>query len=54
MEQATGHNKFPLFAESNTKFFSRVVDAQVEFGTDENGAYLNLHQGPVNIRGRRK
>jgi CubicO group peptidase (beta-lactamase class C family) len=39
--------KVPLFAESETKFFPKVVDAEIEFGKDEKGAvaYLILHQG---------
>jgi CubicO group peptidase (beta-lactamase class C family) len=43
--QATGQPKFPLFAESPTKFFLKVVDAQVEF-FKENGKviHLMLHQ----------
>jgi len=45
MTQATGQPKFPLFAESPTKFFLKVVDAQVDF-FKENGkvTYLVLHQ----------
>jgi CubicO group peptidase (beta-lactamase class C family) len=41
----TGQPKFPLFAESQTKFFLKAVDAQVEF-FKENGKvnYLVLHQ----------
>jgi CubicO group peptidase (beta-lactamase class C family) len=34
MAQATGQPKFPLFAESDTKFFYKVVDAQIEFVRD--------------------
>jgi hypothetical protein len=34
MAHATGQTKFPLFAESETKFFLKVVDAQVEFIRD--------------------
>lgn len=45
MAQATGQPKFPLFAESPTRFFLKVVDAQLEF-FKENGkvTYLVLHQ----------
>ena len=45
MSQATGQPKVPLFAESPTKFFLKVVDAQVEF-FKEGGkvTYLVLHQ----------
>jgi hypothetical protein len=47
MSQATGQRKNPLFAETETKFFLKVVDAQVEFIKDANGAVTNLilHQG---------
>jgi hypothetical protein len=31
MTQATGQPKFPMFAESQTKFFLTVVDAEVVF-----------------------
>ena len=46
MTQATGQPKFPLFAESDTKFFLKVVDAEVEFFKNEKGevTYLLLHQ----------
>jgi CubicO group peptidase (beta-lactamase class C family) len=47
MAQATNQPKFPLFAESPTEFFLKVVDAQVEFFKDAQGnvSYLVLHQG---------
>ena len=45
MTQLTGQPKFPIFAESETMFFLKVVDAQLEFGKDEKGAYVILHQG---------
>jgi len=35
--QLTNQPAFPVFAESQTKFFLKVVDAQVEFFTDANG-----------------
>ncbi len=46
MTQATGQPEFPIFPESETKFFLKVVDAEVEFFPDEKGAtsYLVLHQ----------
>ncbi len=34
MAQASNQPKFPLFAESDTKFFLKVVDAEVEFVRD--------------------
>jgi CubicO group peptidase (beta-lactamase class C family) len=45
MTQLTGQDKIPIFAESETMFFLKVVDAQLEFGKDEKGAYVILHQG---------
>ena len=36
--QLTGQGQIPVYAESETKFFLKVVDAQVEFLTDANGA----------------
>jgi CubicO group peptidase (beta-lactamase class C family) len=46
MAQLTGQEKLPLFAESKTKFFYKIVDAQVSFVADEKGAVtkLILHQ----------
>ena len=35
--QLTGQQQIPIFAESETKFFLKVVDAQVEFFTDPSG-----------------
>ncbi len=45
--QATGQPKIPVFAESETKFFLRVVEAQISFIKDESGTVtgLILHQG---------
>jgi len=56
MTQATGQPKFPIFAESETKFFPKVVDAEIEFFKDDKGAvtYLVLHQGAGEIKGMRK
>jgi CubicO group peptidase (beta-lactamase class C family) len=47
MTQATGQSKFPLFAESETKFFLKVVDAEVEFFKNDKGevTHLILNQG---------
>jgi len=36
--QLTGQQPIPVYAESETKFFLKVVEAQVEFFTDPNGA----------------
>ena len=43
--QLSGQQRVPIFAESETKFFPKVVDAEIEFGKDEKGPYLVLHQG---------
>jgi len=53
--QATAQPKFPLFAESETEFFLKVVDAQVSFVKDASGRVdsIILHQGGANIPGKR-
>jgi hypothetical protein len=47
MAQASGQGKLPLFAESETKFFLKVVDAQIDFKKGAAGKVvsLTLHQG---------
>jgi CubicO group peptidase (beta-lactamase class C family) len=47
MTQATGQAKLEVFPESDTKFFLKVVDAQITFVRDGRGAvtHLILHQG---------
>ncbi len=54
--QATGQPKFPIFAESQTKFFLKVVDAQIEFVKDAAGQVTHLvyHQGGAEINGERQ
>jgi CubicO group peptidase (beta-lactamase class C family) len=54
--QATGQVKVPLFAESETKFFPKVVEAEIEFLKDGKGTvtHLMLHQGKVEIKAPRK
>lgn len=56
MTQATGQQKFPLFAESDTKFFLKTVDAQVEFVKNDKGEVtgLILHQGGHDTPGTKK
>ena len=56
MTQATGQPKFPLFAESETKFFLKVVDAEVEFFKNDKGevTHLILHQGGQDVKGTKK
>jgi hypothetical protein len=50
--QATGQQKFPVFAESQTRFFLKVVDAEVEFFTDDKGqvTHLMLYQNGREIK----
>src|SRR5207244_12917859 len=42
-----GQRKFPLFAESESVFFPKAVDAEIEFVSDSQGkiSQLILHQG---------
>jgi CubicO group peptidase (beta-lactamase class C family) len=56
MTQLGPQPKVPIFAESATSFFARVVDAQIEFRTDAAGKVtaLVLRQGPANIEAPRK
>jgi hypothetical protein len=56
MLQATGQPKFPLFAETQTRFFLKVVDAQVDFMRNGQGAVtqLVLHQGGRDIPGTKQ
>lgn len=53
--QATGQPKFEIFAESDTKFFLKVVDAQVEFVAGQDGKVnkMILYQGGKKIEGKR-
>jgi len=47
LTQLTGQGKLPLFAESPTLLFLKVVDAQLEFANDASGKanQVTLHQG---------
>ena len=56
MLQATGQPKFEIFPESETKFFLKVVDAQVTFVKDEKGsvAKLILHQNGANQEAKKR
>ena len=56
MSQATGQQKFQIFPESQTKFFLKVVDAQIEFIESENGLYESfiLYQGGQEVPGIKK
>ena len=53
--QATGQPKFEVFAESETKFFLKVVDAQVEFVPDPDGKVnkMILNQGGQKMEAKR-
>lgn len=53
--QATGQNRFEVFPESKTKFFLKVVEAQISFQNDEKGdvTQLTLHQNGRNQPGKR-
>lgn len=53
--QATGQPKFPVYAESDSTFFYKVVEAQVSFQRDETGkvTQITLHQNGRNQPGRR-
>jgi hypothetical protein len=56
MAQATNEPKFPLFPESDAKFFLKVVDAQLEFLKNDKGdvTSLVLHQGGRDTKEIRK
>ncbi len=56
LTQITGQPKFELFAESDSKFFLKVVDAQVEFFSDTSGnvTHLVIHQGGRETRADKK
>jgi len=55
MAQATGQPGFEIFPMSETKFFYKVVDAQITFNLNEAGEVesLTLHQGGRNVPGRK-
>lgn len=54
--QATGQPEFELFAESERRFFLKVVDAQVDFLPAVGGEVkeMVLHQGGQDMKGTRK
>jgi CubicO group peptidase (beta-lactamase class C family) len=56
MAQLTGQPAFPVFAESETLFFFKVVDATLEFQKDTCGAVtaVRLRQGPIDSLAPRK
>jgi CubicO group peptidase (beta-lactamase class C family) len=56
MLQGTGQAKVQMFAESDSKFFLKVVDAVVDFVKNEKGevTHLMLHQGGQDVKAVRK
>ena len=55
LAQATGQSLFQIFPMSNTKFFYKVVDAQITFSLNEAGEVesLTLHQNGRNMPGKK-
>lgn len=55
MTQATGQQKFPVYPESETKFFLKVADTQIEFVPDEDGNFntIKLYQAGRVLEGKR-
>jgi hypothetical protein len=53
--QATGQQALDIFAESETKFFIKVVDAQLEFKSDDEGnvSEVVLFQGGRQMPGKK-
>jgi hypothetical protein len=56
MAAANQGGETQLFAESETKFFLKVVDADLEFVRDDKGVvtHLIMHQGPTEIKAPKK
>jgi CubicO group peptidase (beta-lactamase class C family) len=55
-QQGTNQRRFQLFPESRSRFFLKVVDAEMEFFATEAGqiSHLVLHQNGQDKRGERK
>jgi D-alanyl-D-alanine-carboxypeptidase/D-alanyl-D-alanine-endopeptidase len=55
MAQATAQDKYPIYAESETEFFYKVVDAQLTFEVGDDGTtkQLVLHQNGGHLPGVR-
>lgn len=53
--QGTDQPRFPLYAEAETEFFLKAVDAQISFMRDASGKFdsLVLYQGGAKIPGKR-
>jgi CubicO group peptidase (beta-lactamase class C family) len=56
ISQGTNQEKVPMFAESETMFFLKLVDAQIEFVKNEKGEVTNmvLHQNGRDVKGVKK
>jgi CubicO group peptidase (beta-lactamase class C family) len=56
VSQGTNQGKVPMFAESETMFFVKLVDAEIEFVKNEKGEVTNLvlHQNGRDVKGVRK
>ena len=56
MSQAPHQRKIPLFPESQSRFFTKVVDAQLEFFATDAAqiSHLVLHQNGQDMRGEKK
>lgn len=56
LSQLTGQAKVAIFPEAETRFFLKVIDAQLEFFKDADGAvtHVVLRQGAQNIKGSRQ
>jgi hypothetical protein len=54
--QAAGQSRFSIFAETGTRFFLEVVDAQLTFVKDASGkaVELILHQNGMDQRAKRQ
>jgi hypothetical protein len=50
--QLTGQGRLPIFPQSETLFFSKVVDAQIEFAAD--GSSLVLQQNGRSTKAMRR
>jgi CubicO group peptidase (beta-lactamase class C family) len=56
ISQGTNQGKVPMFPESETMFFLKLVDAQIEFVKNEKGEVTNLvlHQNGRDVKAMRK
>src|SRR6476660_248668 len=56
VSQGTNQGKVPMYAESETMFFVKLVDAEIEFVKNDKGEVTNLvlHQNGRDVKGVRK